>query len=94
MKKGNKPDFHKSAPASQAKELYDIFFNKVRSLYQEDRVKDGVFQAMMDVSLVNDGPVGVDYRCEDEAVKQHAQRDKTKLRPVPFFAHRLTTCSR
>ena len=23
---------------------------------------------MMDVSLINDGPVGVDYRCEDEAV--------------------------
>ncbi|GAB7358762.1 hypothetical protein MBLNU230_g3989t1 [Neophaeotheca triangularis] len=67
-KKGNKPDFHKSAPASQAKELYDTFFRKVRSLYREDRVKDGVFQAMMDVSLVNDGPVGVDYRCEDEAV--------------------------
>jgi D-tyrosyl-tRNA(Tyr) deacylase len=24
---------------------------------------------MMDVGLVNDGPVGVDYRCEDEAVR-------------------------
>jgi len=31
-------------------------------------VKDGVFQAMMDVALVNDGPVGVDYTCEDGAV--------------------------
>jgi len=41
---------------------------QVRSLYREDRVKDGVFQAMMDVGIVNDGPVGVDYRCEDEAV--------------------------
>jgi len=67
-KKGNKPDFHKSAPAAKGKELYDCFIGKVRSLYQEDRVKDGVFQAMMDVALVNDGPVGVDYRCEDEAV--------------------------
>ena len=24
---------------------------------------------MMDVGLVNDGPVGVDYRCMDEAVR-------------------------
>ncbi|GAB7350021.1 hypothetical protein MBLNU459_g0695t1 [Dothideomycetes sp. NU459] len=58
-KKGNKPDFHKSASASQAKELYNHFFNKVQSSYREDRVKDGVFQAMMDVGLVNDGPVTI-----------------------------------
>jgi len=68
VKKGNKPDFHKSANAEKAKELYDQFFKKVQSLYQEERVKDGVFQAMMDVALVNDGPVGVDYTCEDGAV--------------------------
>ncbi|KAF2163700.1 hypothetical protein M409DRAFT_37206, partial [Zasmidium cellare ATCC 36951] len=67
-KKGNKPDFHKSAPAAKGKELYDSFIGQVRKLYREDKVKDGVFQAMMDVSLINDGPVGVDYRCEDEAV--------------------------
>lgn len=69
-KKGNKPDFHKSAPAVKGKELYDSFISQVRSLYREDRVKDGVFQAMMDVGLINDGPVGVDYRCEDEAVRK------------------------
>ena len=74
-KKGNKPDFHKSAPAVKGKELYDTFVGQVRSLYQEERVKDGVFQAMMDVGLVNDGPVGVDYRSEDEAVRRDAQRD-------------------
>ena len=67
-KKGNKPSFHKSASPSQAKELYDKFFNKVRSSYVPERVKDGVFQAMMDVGLVNDGPVGVDYCCEDGVV--------------------------
>lgn len=68
VKKGNKPDFHKSASGEKAKELYDQFFKKVQALYQADRVKDGVFQAMMDVALVNDGPVGVDYTCEDGAV--------------------------
>lgn len=67
-KKGNKPDFRKSAGADQARELYDVFYSKVQALYREDRVKNGVFQAMMDVALVNDGPVGVDYCCEDEQV--------------------------
>jgi D-aminoacyl-tRNA deacylase len=56
-KKGNKPDFHGAAGGEMAKELYDYFFSKVQSLYQAERVKDGVFQAMMQVSLVNDGPV-------------------------------------
>lgn len=56
-KKGNKPDFHGAAGGELAKELYDYFFSRVQSLYQPDRVKDGVFQAMMQVSLVNDGPV-------------------------------------
>ncbi|KAH0292846.1 hypothetical protein KCU62_g1664, partial [Aureobasidium sp. EXF-3399] len=59
VKKGNKPDFHKSASGEKAKELYDQFFKKVQALYQADRVKDGVFQAMMDVALVNDGPVTI-----------------------------------
>lgn len=78
-KKGNKPDFHKSAPAAKAKELYDTFFGQVQKLYREDRVKDGIFQAMMDVGLVNDGPVsdeipstprfGVDFTSLDEAVQ-------------------------
>jgi D-tyrosyl-tRNA(Tyr) deacylase len=57
MKKGNKPDFHHAAPPQKGRELYDIFIGQVRKLYQEDRVKDGVFQAMMDVGIVNDGPV-------------------------------------
>lgn len=67
-KKGNKPDFHRSAGPDKARELYQAFFSRVRQLYDAERVKDGVFQAMMDVALVNDGPVGLDYRYEHGAV--------------------------
>lgn len=67
-KKGNKPDFHKSAGPEKGKELYSAFFKKVQELYNKDRVKDGVFQAMMDVALVNDGPVGLNYISEDGVV--------------------------
>ncbi|KAI5283131.1 D-tyrosyl-tRNA(Tyr) deacylase, partial [Ascosphaera aggregata] len=55
-KKGNKPDFHAAAGPGPAKELYDYFVAKVQSLYTAEKVKEGVFQAMMDVELINDGP--------------------------------------
>lgn len=67
-KKGSKPDFHGAAGVEKAKELYGLFFSKVQELYDPAKVKNGVFQAMMQVGLVNDGPVGVDYRSEDGAV--------------------------
>lgn len=68
MKKGNKPDFHDAAKPDVARKIYDHFYNKMSSSYVPERVKNGVFQAMMEVELKNDGPVGVDYRSEDAAV--------------------------
>ena len=67
-KRGNKPDFHGAAGGPEARELYDQFFAKVQELHGPERVKNGVYQAMMEVGLVNDGPVGVDYYSEDGAV--------------------------
>lgn len=73
MKKGNKPSFHQSASGLKAKELYQAFFKNVQDSYKADKVKDGLFAAMMDVALVNDGPVGLDYSCLDnEVLPQHA----------------------
>lgn len=56
-KKGSKPDFHGAMGGEQAKELYQRFVTKVGEGYNPEKVKDGVFQAMMEVALVNDGPV-------------------------------------
>ncbi|KOS23238.1 D-tyrosyl-tRNA(Tyr) deacylase [Escovopsis weberi] len=56
-KKGAKPDFHGAASPEEAKRLYHYFVQKVREKHAADKVKDGRFQAMMQVSLVNDGPV-------------------------------------
>lgn len=55
--KGTKPDFHGAANPEDASRLYQYFVQKVRSEYREENVKDGKFQAMMEVALVNDGPV-------------------------------------
>jgi D-Tyr-tRNAtyr deacylase len=57
LKKGNKPDFHQSASGEKARTFYQMFYDKVSELYDPQKVKNGVFAAMMDVALVNDGPV-------------------------------------
>ncbi|CAF9937067.1 D-tyrosyl-tRNA(Tyr) deacylase [Imshaugia aleurites] len=67
-KKGNKPDFHGAAGGEEARELYDHFFAKVQELYEPGKVKNGVFQAMMEVNIQNSGPVGLDYTSHDEVV--------------------------
>lgn len=54
-KKGTRPSFDKAAPPDRANKLYEYFVEKI-SQYGLI-VKTGKFQAMMDVSLINDGPV-------------------------------------
>lgn len=61
-KKGTKPDFHGAMNPEEASRLYHMFVQKVKEGYEADRVKDGRFQAMMEVELVNDGPVSL-YFC-------------------------------
>ncbi|MFD0678761.1 MULTISPECIES: D-aminoacyl-tRNA deacylase [unclassified Paenibacillus] len=54
-RKGKRPNFMAAARPEQAKPLYERF----NELLQEQglEVATGIFGAMMDVSLVNDGPV-------------------------------------
>ena len=53
--KGRRPSFDSAAPPEEANRLYEFFVEKLRELGLP--VETGVFQAMMQVSLVNDGPV-------------------------------------
>ncbi|CAI7799040.1 unnamed protein product [Closterium sp. NIES-54] len=46
--KGNKLDFHVAMPPQQASAFYDAFLHRVRRAYHPDRVKDGIFGAMME----------------------------------------------
>ncbi|GAA5975110.1 hypothetical protein JCM11641_000040 [Rhodosporidiobolus odoratus] len=57
LRKGSKPDFHGAMGAETSKAFYDAFLEDMRRKYQADKILDGKFGAMMDVSLVNDGPV-------------------------------------
>ncbi len=54
-KKGTRPSFDKSAPPEIAEVLYEKFTDYVKQL--NIPVQTGKFRAMMDVELVNDGPV-------------------------------------
>jgi D-aminoacyl-tRNA deacylase len=54
-RKGRRPSFDSAAPPDQARELYEAFVESMRLLGV--RVQTGVFQANMDVELLNQGPV-------------------------------------
>ena len=54
-KKGTRPSFDNSASLDKAVELYEYFVNCVK--LGGLSVQTGKFRAMMDVELVNDGPV-------------------------------------
>ncbi|HUI43092.1 MAG TPA: D-aminoacyl-tRNA deacylase [Terriglobia bacterium] len=54
-RKGRRPSYDAAAPPDAARRLYERFVEQLRGLGVP--VETGQFQAMMDVELVNDGPV-------------------------------------
>lgn len=54
-KKGNRPSYRQSARPEKGLKLYDTYVNQLREL--GPHVETGIFQAEMEVHLVNDGPV-------------------------------------
>jgi D-aminoacyl-tRNA deacylase len=57
-RKGKRPSFVHAAPPEEAERLFDYFCERLREAGAAP-VKTGVFGAMMDVALVNDGPVTI-----------------------------------
>ena len=56
-RKGRRPSFIKAARPETANALYEQFITALEQ--QNIRTQGGTFQAMMDVELINDGPVTI-----------------------------------
>ena len=68
LKKGTRPSFSSAAPPAEARRMLDDLAAAVRG--RGLKVESGVFQAMMEVELVNDGPVTLVLRRPPSGVEE------------------------
>ncbi len=58
-RKGNRPSFILAARPEEAIPLYEAFIARMQERIGENKVKTGIFGAMMQVEIINDGPVTI-----------------------------------
>lgn len=56
-RKGHRPSYTEAAKPEIAEKLYELFCKYLKEQVGDSNVKTGVFKAMMDVEIINDGPV-------------------------------------
>ncbi|MFZ2324083.1 MAG: D-aminoacyl-tRNA deacylase [Ignavibacteriaceae bacterium] len=57
--KGNRPSFTDAARPEIAIPLYEKFIERLKFNLGNDKIKSGIFGAMMQVKIINDGPVTI-----------------------------------
>ncbi len=59
LSKKNQPDYKLAMKSVQAEILYNRFLDMLGESYGKEKIFNGKFGAMMDVELINDGPVTI-----------------------------------
>lgn len=68
LSKKNQPDYKLAMKAVEAQTMYNRFLNMLRDGYETSKIFDGKFGEMMDVALVNDGPVTMVIDSREEII--------------------------
>ncbi|KAJ2152221.1 D-tyrosyl-tRNA(Tyr) deacylase [Coemansia sp. RSA 637] len=81
--KGMKPDFHSAMKSDTSRQFFDDFVVLLGRLYCAEKIQTGEFGAMMQVALVNDGPVTLQLDSRkfsyDAKDPEQAAKDAAKL---------------
>jgi D-aminoacyl-tRNA deacylase len=56
-RKGNRPGFSDAAAPAEAESVYEEFVRSLQAAIGNERVRTGVFRVMMEVQIMNNGPV-------------------------------------
>lgn len=78
-KKSYQPDYKLAMKSESARVLYEQFLQTMKTLYDSlpSKIHDGQFGAMMDVALINDGPVTIiiESRCDNNGISSADDND-------------------
>ena len=70
LSKKNQPDYKLAMKSNEAQIMYNQFLDMLREGYEKDKIHDGAFGEMMDVELVNDGPVTLVIDSRDDMIRK------------------------
>jgi len=76
--KGNKPDFHNAMENEKANNLFNKLIECIKKKYDGNKIKTGKFGEYMNVELINDGPVSLNWEYPEIKI-QNLEKNNEKV---------------